>query len=121
MAKQATSKKKPSAARPSRVVAPKLSATPAEKKLAQRGVVQADTRQQTRTVTIQFAQPHAKYGKMVRKTTVLQVHDQGNESRRGDIVEIAPCRPVSKTKRWRLLRVVERRSVIDPTLEAPKV
>ncbi len=96
-------------------------ATSAEKKLAQQGVVQADTRQQTRTVTIAFAQPHAKYGKMIRKKTVLQVHDEGNESRRGDLVEVAPCRPISKTKRWRLLRVVERRSVIDATLEAPKV
>lgn len=96
-------------------------ATPAEAKLAQQGVVQADTRQQTRTVTIAFAQPHAKYGKMIRKKTVLQVHDEGNESRRGDLVEVAPCRPISKTKRWRLLRVVERRSVIDATLEAPKV
>ncbi len=99
----------------------KRGATPAEAKLAQQGVVQADTRQQTRTVTIAFAQPHAKYGKMIRKKTVLQVHDEANESRRGDLVEVAPCRPISKTKRWRLLRVVERRSVIDATLEAPKV
>jgi small subunit ribosomal protein S17 len=79
------------------------------KKAATRiGVVESDKRSKTRRVAVRFAAPHAKYGKYVSNRTVLHVHDEANESRTGDRVEIAPCRPISKTKRWRLVRVVER-------------
>lgn len=74
------------------------------------GVVETDVRDKTRKVVIHFRAPHAKYGKYVSKRTVLQVHDESNESRKGDVVEVAPCRPVSKTKFWTLVRVVERRT-----------
>lgn len=93
--------------------------TAAQARLAQRAIVQADTRNKTRTVALEFAQAHAKYGKIVRKRTNLQIHDETNDSRKGDLVEIAPCRPVSKSKRWRLVRVVERRSVIDASIAVP--
>ncbi len=72
------------------------------------GVVESDSRQKTRTVTVAFQWKHAKYGKYLRRQTVLQVHDEANESKRGDTVEIAETRPVSKSKCWRLVRVVKK-------------
>ncbi|MDX2116407.1 MAG: 30S ribosomal protein S17 [Planctomycetota bacterium] len=74
----------------------------------QTGVVESDKRDKTRRVVVKFRAPHAKYGKYVEKKSVLQVHDENNESRTGDRVEVAPCRPMSKTKTWRLVRVVEK-------------
>ncbi len=70
------------------------------------GTVESDKRDKTRKVVVQFAQKHPKYGKYIKKQTVLHVHDEGNVSRAGDQVEIIPCPPVSKTKRWKLVRVV---------------
>jgi small subunit ribosomal protein S17 len=72
------------------------------------GVVSSDKRDKSRRVVVSFSAKHPKYGKYIRQETVLHVHDEQNESRSGDRVEIAPCRPMSKTKRWRLVRVVER-------------
>ena len=72
------------------------------------GIVESDARDKTRKVVIQFSVRHPKYGKDVRRRSVLQVHDEGNESRTGDRVEIAECRPVSKTKSWVLTRVLEK-------------
>lgn len=72
------------------------------------GVVASDARDKTRKVVISFRAPHPKYGKYVSRRTVLHVHDEGNESHVGDRVEVVQCRPVSKTKRWRLVRIVER-------------
>jgi len=72
------------------------------------GVVEADSRDRTRRVVVSYMSQHPKYGKFVRKRTVLQVHDEKNQSHTGDRVEVAPCNPVSKTKRWRLVRVVDR-------------
>lgn len=72
------------------------------------GVVESDVRDKTRTVVIPRSMRHPKYGKLLRRRTVLHVHDEANESRRGDRVEIAECRPISRTKRWALVRIVER-------------
>ncbi|MHC4832611.1 MAG: 30S ribosomal protein S17 [Planctomycetota bacterium] len=72
------------------------------------GVVESDRRDKTRTVVIARSIRHPKYGKYLRRRTVLHIHDENNESRRGDRVEIAECRPVSRTKRWTLVRIVER-------------
>ena len=71
------------------------------------GVVESDARNKTRKVAISFSVRHPKYGKYLRKKTVLHVHDEKNESKKGDRVEIAECRPISKTKSWTLLRVLE--------------
>lgn len=71
-------------------------------------VVESDKRDKSRKVVIAFLAKHPKYGKYLRKRTVLHVHDENNESHAGDQVEIAPCRPVSKTKRWRVVRVVKK-------------
>lgn len=74
------------------------------------GVVTSDARDKSRTVEFEFLTKHPKYGKFLRNRTVLQVHDPANESRKGDLVEVRPCRPVSKTKSWALVRIVEQRS-----------
>jgi small subunit ribosomal protein S17 len=58
-------------------------------------------------VSIRFSVRHPKYGKYIRRRTRLQVHDENNTSRVGDRVEIAECRPISKTKSWVLLRVLK--------------
>lgn len=71
------------------------------------GVVESDARNKTRKVAISYSVKHPKYGKYIKRRTVLNVHDEDNASRNGDRVEIAECRPVSKTKSWVLLRVVE--------------
>ena len=76
------------------------------------GFVESDARDKSRKVVVGYLSRHPKYGKFVRKRTVLQVHDENNESRKGDRVEVAPCKRVSKTKSWKLVRVVE--SAPDP-------
>ena len=70
------------------------------------GVVTAANRDKTCRVSIDFLSRHAKYGKYIRQRTVLHVHDEENIAKIGDRVEIAECRPLSKTKSWVLLRVV---------------
>lgn len=71
------------------------------------GIVESDQRDKTRKVAISYSVKHPKYGKYIKRRTVLHVHDEDNASRKGDRVEIAECRPISKTKSWVLLRVVE--------------
>jgi small subunit ribosomal protein S17 len=83
---------------------------------AQVGVVDSDKRDKTRKVVVEYMARHPKYGKFLRQRTVLQVHDEANESRLGDRVEVAPCRPMSKTKSWRLVRIVEKSKL--PRIEA---
>jgi small subunit ribosomal protein S17 len=72
------------------------------------GVVTSDKRTKTRKVEISFTVKQPKYGKYLRRTSVFQVHDEKNESKVGDRVEIANCRPISKTKSWRLVKVLEK-------------
>ena len=74
------------------------------------GVVETDQRDKTRKVVVSYMAKHPKYGKYIRQRTVLHIHDENNESKLGDVVEVAQCRPMSKTKFWRLVRIVERRS-----------
>ncbi len=71
------------------------------------GVVSAAKRDKTCRVSIDYLTRHPKYGKYIRQRTVLHVHDEDNTANVGDRVEIAECRPISKTKSWVLLRVVE--------------
>ncbi|MBA4027660.1 MAG: 30S ribosomal protein S17 [Planctomyces sp.] len=72
------------------------------------GMVESDSRDKTRKVVVPNDSIHPKYGKIMRGRTVLHVHDETNQSRRGDLVEVVQCRPVSKTKRWKLVRVVQK-------------
>jgi small subunit ribosomal protein S17 len=70
------------------------------------GVVTSDKMSKTRRVEIPRLVKHPRYGKYIRRRTVCHVHDETNESRLGDMVEIMETRPLSKTKAWRLIRVV---------------
>lgn len=72
------------------------------------GVVQSDGRDKTIKVRIDRSVRHPKYGKYLRRKTVLHAHDERNEARVGDVVEISECRPMSKTKNWRLVRILRR-------------
>jgi small subunit ribosomal protein S17 len=94
----------------------------AEKKIATRiGLVDSDQRSQTRRVVVERLSTHAKYGKIMRSRTILHVHDEGNESAFGDLVEVIACRPVSKTKRWKLNKVIQRGvGMRFEAVEAPK-
>jgi small subunit ribosomal protein S17 len=70
------------------------------------GVVTGDKNAKTRRVEIDRLVKHPKYGKFVKRRTVCYTHDERDESHLGDTVEIRECRPMSRTKRWELLRVV---------------
>ena len=70
------------------------------------GVVVSDRLDKSRTVAVIYQVRHPKYGKYLRRRTKYQVHDEKNVSKAGDKVEIVNCRPISKTKNWRLVRVV---------------
>lgn len=81
-------------------------AAAAKKQPSKIGIVESDKRDKTRKVVVPNLTTHPKYGKIIRKRSVLHVHDEKNESRQGDLIEIVPCVPVSKTKRWKFLRIV---------------
>ena len=86
-----------------------MAETVAEKRKQRRtlvGVVTRDKMHKTRRVEIPRLVKHARYGKYIRRRTICHVHDEKNESRQGDTVEIMETRPLSKTKNWRLVRVV---------------
>jgi small subunit ribosomal protein S17 len=72
------------------------------------GVVTSDKMNKTRRVEIPRLVKHVRYGKYIRRRTICHVHDEGNESHLGDTVEIMESRPLSKTKHWRLIRVVKK-------------
>lgn len=72
------------------------------------GVVTSDSMDKTLTVSINSRVPHPVYGKIVNRRTVLKVHDEKNEGQVGDVVEVMEARPISKTKKWRLCRVLKR-------------
>src|SRR5690348_10314530 len=70
------------------------------------GVVASDKGDKTIKVIVEYQQRHPKYGKYLKRRTVLHAHDEKNEAHEGDTVELAECRPLSKTKHHRLLRIV---------------
>ena len=72
------------------------------------GVGASDKGDKTIKVGVNYPTRHPKYGKFLKRRTVLHAHDEKNDAKEGDKVEIAECRPISKTKHHRLLRVVER-------------
>ena len=80
------------------------------------GVVTSDKVSKTRKVTFEYLSRHAKYNKYVKRQTVLHVHDEKNESRVGDQVEVMSCRPISKTKTYRLVRIVTKGTQIDTSI-----
>jgi small subunit ribosomal protein S17 len=77
------------------------------------GVVISDKTAKTRRVEIPRLVKHPRYGKFLRRKTVCYVHDENNESKSGDVVEIIESPPKSRMKRWDLVRVVEKGKMID--------
>ena len=72
------------------------------------GVVVSDARDKTITVEITQSMRHPRYDKVVRSRKQFHVHDEANDAKLGDTVRIVETRPLSKTKRWRVIAVVER-------------
>jgi len=70
------------------------------------GTVTRDKNLKTRRVEVERLVKHPKYGKYVKRRTICYAHDENNESHLGDTVEIIESRPLSRTKRWRLVRIV---------------
>jgi small subunit ribosomal protein S17 len=122
-AKKATAAKKPAAkkaAAPEVKAVKKVSAArskaKAERKAPEkvpgrkerRGVVVSDAMDKTIVVRIDVAQKHERYGKVVRRSSKLHAHDEHNAAGVGDLVRVVESRPLSATKRWRLLEVLEK-------------
>ena len=72
------------------------------------GVVSSDKMDKSVTVSIEWKEKHPIYGKFVRKTKKYHAHDEKNECQIGDTVRIMETRPLSKTKRWRVVEIVEK-------------
>lgn len=72
------------------------------------GKVVSNKMEKTITVVVERYEPHPRYGKYMRRTTRLLAHDENNESREGDVVAIQECRPLSRRKNFRLVRVISR-------------
>jgi small subunit ribosomal protein S17 len=72
------------------------------------GVVTSNKMTKTITVAVERKVKHPIYGKFVKKTTRFHAHDEKNEASVGDVVRIMETRPLSKTKRWRLVEIVEK-------------
>ena len=72
-----------------------------------RGVVVSSVEDKTITVRVDVMMAHPKYKKIMRRSLKLRVHDEGNTANAGDVVRVVECKPMSKTKRWRLVEIVE--------------
>jgi small subunit ribosomal protein S17 len=72
------------------------------------GTVVSDKADKTITVRIDVARRHRRYQKIVRSSTTLHAHDEANEANAGDVVRLIEARPLSRTKRWRLVEILER-------------
>lgn len=72
------------------------------------GVVVSDKMEKTITVAVEGLVPHPLYGKGMKRTKKFKAHDEKNEGHVGDVVRIVETRPLSKTKRWRLVEIVKR-------------
>ena len=72
------------------------------------GKVVSNKMDKTITVAVERKLKHTVYGKFVKKTVKLKAHDEKNECHEGDLVKVMETRPLSKTKRWRLVEIVEK-------------
>jgi small subunit ribosomal protein S17 len=75
---------------------------------ARTGVVVSDKQEKTVTVSVERRFPHPLYGKQVTRTKKYHAHDETNQYQVGDVVRIEETRPLSKTKRWRVVELIER-------------
>jgi small subunit ribosomal protein S17 len=81
---------------------------PRGKRKSRTGRVVSDSMDKTAVVEVVDSAAHPTYGKIVRRNKRLKAHDERNEASTGDIVRIAETRPLSKTKRWRVVEIVEK-------------
>ncbi len=97
-----------------------MSTVQTDKKAARQltGKVVSNKMQKTITVAVERYVPHPVYGKYQRRTTQFLAHDENNESREGDTVAIEECRPLSRHKSWRLVKIVQRAVQVETTVEA---
>lgn len=72
------------------------------------GLVVSDKRQKTITILVERKEKHPLYGKVMKKSKKFQAHDENNECKIGDTVKVSETRPLSKTKRWRLVQIIEK-------------
>jgi len=72
------------------------------------GTVVSDKMDKTIVVNVETRMPHPLYGKIVRRSKRYMAHDEDNQCRVGDLVRIMETRPISRSKRWRLMEIVER-------------
>ena len=72
------------------------------------GIVVSNKMDKTVVVAIQDNVKHAEYGKIIKHTTKIHAHDEKNECNVGDKIEVMETRPLSKTKRWRLVQIIEK-------------
>ena len=80
----------------------------AEKLKTKTAVVTSKSGEKSIKVAIDYKVKHPKYGKYVKRRTTLGVHDESNQAGVGDVVEVVECRPCSKTKSWRLVKILEK-------------
>jgi small subunit ribosomal protein S17 len=92
-----------------------MSTEKTDKKAARQltGKVVSDKMQKTITVAVERLVPHPVYGKYQRRTTKYLAHDENDECREGDLVAIEECRPLSRHKSWRLVKIVQRASKVE--------
>jgi len=74
------------------------------------GRVISDKMHKTITVLVERRVKHPIYGKFVRRSTKIYAHDEDNQCQMGDVVTVVQCRPLSKTKTWRFVKLIERQS-----------
>ena len=74
------------------------------------GIVISNSGNKSVKIALDYKVKHPKYGKYIKRRTKIGVHDEHNQSDVGDVIEIAECRPRSKTKNWRLVKVVQKAS-----------
>ena len=77
------------------------------------GVVVNSSMDKTISVLIERRVKHSLYKKILRRSTKLQAHDESNECQNGDVVRIGECRPISKTKSWKLIKIEKKNRSID--------
>ena len=91
----------------------RASSTPSGAPKARQGIVVSDKAAKTITVRVDTSRRHRRYKKIVRSSKTLHAHDEHNEAHEGDLVRVVETRPLSATKRWRLVEVLERAQVIQ--------
>jgi len=78
----------------------------------QTGRVVSNKMDKSITVLIERRVKHPRYGKIIKRSTKLMAHDENNECQQGDLVTISSCRPLSKSKTWRLVTIDERATIV---------